>query len=172
MNFTKSLLALAVSGMLFASCKDAGSAPKTEGHEVATTEKAAINPEKLETASFNIEGMTCSIGCAKTIEKELAQTKGVQNATVDFDKKTATVEFDSSLQTPENLVKIVEATADGKTYKVSNVNASKNHAMLLDQEKEKKNEKKSVKTEEKKEAKGGCCAGKKKSHCSSDEKKA
>jgi len=175
MNFTKSLLALTVSGLLFASCKDAGSAPKEAADaSVATTEKAAINPEKLETASFNIEGMTCAIGCAKTIEKELSETSGVQKATVDFDKKTATVEFDSSLQTPENLVKIVEATADGKTYKVSNLNASKDHAMLMDQdqEKEKKANKKAAKADDKKEAKGGCCAGKKKSHCSADEKKA
>lgn len=172
MNFTKSILALSVLGLTFTGCKDTGSAPKTEVNTVAAIEKAAINPEKLETASFNIEGMTCAIGCAKTIEKELAETQGVQKAAVDFDKKTATVEFDSSLQTPENLVKIIEATADGKTYKVSNLNASKNHAMLLDQEKEKKTDKKTAKTEEKKEAKGGCCAGKKKSHCSADEKKA
>jgi len=170
MNFTKSLLALAFSGLLLTSCKETGSAPAEKEAAVASTEKAAINPEKLETASFNIEGMTCAIGCAKTIEKELAETNGVQKATVDFDKKTATVEFDSSLQTPGNLVKIVEATADGKTYKVSNLSASKTHAMMTPQEQEK--EKKADAKASKKEAKGGCCAGKKKSHCSSEEKKA
>jgi mercuric ion binding protein len=172
MNFTKSLFALALTGMLFTGCKNTGSAPAAEATgEVAAAEKTPINPEKLETASFTIDGMTCAIGCAKTIEKELSDTEGVQKASVDFDKKTATVEFDASQQTPENLVKIVEATADGKTYKVSNVSASKNHAMLLDQEKEKKAEQKDTKVAKKDAKKGGCCAGKK-SHCSADEKKA
>ena len=174
MNFTKSILALAFCGILFTGCKNTGSAPKTESNgAVAKTEKAKINPEKLETANFNISGMTCAIGCAKTIEKELSATNGVQKATVDFDKKTATVQFDSSLQTPENLVKIVEATADGQTYKVSNLKSSKDHAMLMpqDQEKEPKVAKntKAKKGAKSADGKPACCAGKK--HCS-DEKKA
>jgi copper chaperone CopZ len=46
---------------------------------------------------------------------------GVQKATVDFDKKTANVAFDGSKQTLEKLLKAVETTGDGKTYKVSNM---------------------------------------------------
>lgn len=170
MNLTKSLLTLSLSAMLFVSCKQTDSAPKTENAAVASTETAA--PAKLETASFSIEGMTCAIGCAKTIEKELSGMEGVQKATVDFEKKTATVEFDANKQTPETLVKTVEATADGKTYKVSNVKSSGNHAMLFDQEKpaKKTKVKKGTKTETAAEAKPACCSGKK--HCSADEKKA
>jgi mercuric ion binding protein len=52
-----------------------------------------------------IEGMTCAMGCAKTIEKELTNLDGVQKATVDFDKKTATVVFDKTVQNQENLTK-------------------------------------------------------------------
>lgn len=173
MTLTKSLFALAISGMLFVSCKDAGNAPKTEGEIVASNENVA--PEKLQTASFNIEGMSCAIGCAKTIEKKLSKMDGVKSASVDFDKKTATVEFDASKQTPETLVKTVEAAADGKTYKVSDVKSSGDHAMLFpqDQEKEKKNKKKKGKndaaTTEAKDGKPACCAAKK--HCDSDEKK-
>ena len=172
MNFTKSLLTLAFCGVLFTSCKNTDSAPKTEANgTVAATEGTKINPEKLETASFNITGMTCAIGCAKTIEKELSGTSGVQKATVDFDKKTATVQFDSTIQTPENLVKIVEATADGQTYKVSNLKSSKDHAMLMlqDQEKEAKVAKNTkAKKGGKSDGKPACCAGKK--HCSEEKK--
>ncbi len=123
--------------------------------------------------------MTCAMGCAKTIEKKLAEMDGVQKATVDFDKKTATVEFDANKQTSEKLVETVEAAADGKTYKVSNVKSSGNHASFIipdhqdDQEKEKKQtKKKSKKTKATTtEAKaGGCCSGKK--QCAADEKKA
>jgi mercuric ion binding protein len=119
---SKLLFAVSISAILFTSCKQTASAP-TENNNA--TAKHTINPEKVQTASFNIEGMTCSIGCAKTIEKELSETDGVQKAAVDFDKKQATVSFDSSLQTPESLTQIVEATADGKTYKVSNMIAAK-----------------------------------------------
>ena len=76
---------------------------------------------KPETATFNIEGMTCAIGCAKTIQEKLAAMDGVQKATVDFDKKTATVAFDGSKQTSELLLKAVQETGDGKTYVVSNM---------------------------------------------------
>lgn len=175
MNLSKSLLALAISAMLMASCKQTDSAPKAEtGSEVASTETTA--PAKMETASFNIDGMSCAIGCAKTIEKKLADMDGVEKASVDFDNKTATVEFDANKQTPEKLVQTVEAAADGKTYKVSNVKASGNHAALYDQEKEKKTDKKSKKADSKscaadaKDGKPACCSAKK--HCSADEKKA
>ena len=65
--------------------------------------------------------MTCAIGCAKTIQEELSALDGVQTATVDFDKKLATIVYDKTMQTPESLTKTVETTGDGKTYKVSNM---------------------------------------------------
>jgi hypothetical protein len=37
---------------------------------------------------------------------------------VDFDSKKATVVFDKAIQNQESFTKVVEATADGKTYKV------------------------------------------------------
>jgi len=126
MKFSKLILAFSFIALSTISCKQTDAAPKQES--VASSTKPTINPEKLETASFTIDGMTCAIGCAKTIEKELSETDGVQKATVDFDKKEATVSFDSSIQTPTSLVKIVEATADGKTYKVSNLKSVKNPA--------------------------------------------
>lgn len=174
MNFTKSLLALALSTVLFTSCKQTASEPKTEGGSevAATTEKQHVAAVKPQTASFSIEGMSCAIGCAKTIEKELSQMEGVQKASVDFETKKAVIEFDATKQSPENFVKVVEATADGKTYKVSNVTNSGDHAMLFDQEEVKKTEKKtkSEKTEATaKTEKKSCCSAKK--HCSADKEK-
>ena len=124
MNFIKSITVIALSGLLFASCKDSKTEVKTE---TASTETAAPKVKKeiaaanLQTASFTIEGMTCAIGCAKTIQEELTELDGVQEAKVDFDKKLATVTFDKTIQTPESLTKVVQATGDGKTYKVSNM---------------------------------------------------
>lgn len=122
MNLSKIFAVASCCGFIATGCKQTAS--PAPDHAVAKA-KHAINPEKLQTATFTIEGMTCAIGCAKTIQDELTDLVGVQKASVDFDKKLATVSFDSSLQTPESLTKLVEATADGKTYKVSNMVAGK-----------------------------------------------
>ncbi|WP_269685870.1 heavy-metal-associated domain-containing protein [Flavobacterium lacustre] len=123
MNFTKSITTLALASLLFVGCKEKTAEPVA----VAETETAAPKVKKeiaaanVQTASFTVEGMTCAIGCAKTIEEELSGLDGVQKATVDFDKKLATVTFDKTVQTPEKLTEVVQATGDGKTYKVSNM---------------------------------------------------
>ena len=118
MNFTKSLLTFGLASTLFLSCKDTGSKPVSGTAETNTKKEVAV-AAKPETASFKIEGMTCAMGCAKTIETKLSKMDGVQKATVDFDKKEATVDFDASVLTPEKLTKAVETTGDGETYKVS-----------------------------------------------------
>jgi periplasmic mercuric ion binding protein len=179
MNFTKSILALAIAGTIFASCKNSSSEAIPEAKEptAATSGKSVAAVGKTVTTSFHIEGMSCAVMCASKIEKELSAMEGVQKATVDFEKKTATVEYDSAKQTPEKFVEKVESVADGKTYTVSDVKSSGDQAMLF-QEKEKKSKKskKSKKDEAstttapsatgtpKEEKKAGCCSGKK--HCS------
>jgi len=120
MKITKTIVTLAFVSLLTVSCK------KEAAKEEVTAEKEVVAPKKevviaaenVQTASFEIEGMTCAMGCAKTIEEELGAMEGVQKATVDFDSKKATVIFDKTIQNQENLTKVVEATADGKTYKV------------------------------------------------------
>lgn len=123
MNVIKSISAILLASLLFVGCKEK-SVENTTDAEIETgtlTVKKEIAAANLQTASFTIKGMTCAIGCAKTIQEELNGLDGVQTATVDFDKELATVSFDKTILTPEKLTKIVEATADGKSYKVSNM---------------------------------------------------
>jgi copper chaperone CopZ len=120
MSITKSFFFLCVVGSLCFSCKDTASKPTTT--KEATTTTVVAQPQSI---SFTVDGMTCAIGCAKTIESKLSEMKGVQKATVDFDKKQAIVQFDAAVVTSEDLVKAVEATADGATYKVSDVKTIK-----------------------------------------------
>ena len=121
MNFSKSFVSIALTTLLFTGCKDAASKypADTDSMTASSEKKEIVAAVKPETATFQIEGMSCAVGCAKTIEKKLAEMNGVQKATVDFDKKEAVVEFDATIQTPEKLTQLVEAVADGKTYKVS-----------------------------------------------------
>ena len=120
MKITKTIVALAFVSLLMTSCKKEAATTETTTEKTAETSKkeVVIAAKNVQTASFEIEGMTCAIGCAKTIEEELGGLEGVQKATVDFDSKKATVVFDKTIQNQDNLTKVVEATADGKTYKV------------------------------------------------------
>ena len=116
------------------------------------------------------------MGCAKVIETKIAGLEGVQKATIDFDKKTATIQYDAALQSPEKIVETVEAVADGKTYKVVNVKSSADQAMFY-QEKPAQEKPRKVRNSKKvnaeaaattapavaapAEKKAGCCASKK-----------
>lgn len=97
---------------------------KQENKEVAAeeTKKEAVSEAdlaKMQTASFTIDGMTCAMGCAKTIENKLAEQEGVGQAVVDFDTKIATVKFDAEKQSLESLTKTIEGVAGGDSYKVT-----------------------------------------------------
>jgi copper chaperone CopZ len=126
MNFKKAILTLALASILFYGCKEKVNETElketAEKIEVATPKvKKNIATANLQTATFTVEGMTCAIGCAKTIQEDLTDLDGVQDAKVDFDTKLATVTFDKTVQNPEKLTTIVEAAADGKTYSVKDI---------------------------------------------------
>src|SRR5690606_35633776 len=91
----------------------------------------------MQKATFQIEGMACAIGCAKVIEGKLAKMEGVENAKVDFDSKTATLEFDDAKQNTESIKKMVEEIANG-AYTVENINVAKELAMVFQDDKTEK----------------------------------
>ena len=169
----KSLLVFALSTLFLTSCKDNAVATTETATETTTESNTAAIVGKVETASFTIEGMSCEIMCASKIQKELTATEGVQNATVDFDKKLATVEYDAGVTSPEKLIEKVEAVNGGDSYKVSNVKSSADHAMLFQEkpkEKEKKKSRKERKADEKAAAEGKTEAKSEKPACCSSKK--
>jgi copper chaperone CopZ len=120
MNFKKSMLTVVLASVLFTGCKD--KLNETDSKEITTTDIPQIK-ENSSCQSSNSSFFcrrTCAVGCAKTIQEDLTQLEGVQ-ATVDFETKIATVTFDKTVQNPEKLTTVVEAAADGKTYKVTNM---------------------------------------------------
>jgi len=92
---------------------------------IETSEVIAGNFEDIENyaaAEFTIKGMTCAMGCAKTIEKKLAKTDGVLSAKVDFENELASVEFDADKIDKDALNKIVTVVSD--TYSVHDMKIS------------------------------------------------
>ncbi|WP_054852122.1 heavy-metal-associated domain-containing protein [Olleya sp. ITB9] len=123
MKSFKHILVLAIVTVFTFSCKNEAqpevkTAPASTSTKVET--KKAINPNaKLAKAEFKIEGMTCAMGCAKTIEKKMTKMEGVKSAVVDFDRELAMVEYDEAIVTPASLETTVTSVAD--TYKVKDM---------------------------------------------------
>lgn len=109
----KNILMLAIVAIVAFSCKnDAKAEVKTVEHAVSEA-VAKLDPNATYAkAEFTIEGMTCAMGCAATIEKKIAKMEGVKSSKVDFDKKLAMVEYDEAKVSPESLTKTVASVAD------------------------------------------------------------
>ena len=117
MNISKLFVLMSVIATLVTSCKKEVAADAT----AKTETKVIAEAKKPAKATLTVEGMTCAIGCAKTIEEDLSKMEGVQKAVVDFDTKIASIDYDAAVLSPDNLVKTVTSAADGKTYSVSSV---------------------------------------------------
>ena len=61
-----------------------------------------------QTVVLDVQKMTCAL-CSVTVKKALEKVPGVAETKIDYDKKTATVKFDSEKASPTVLVK---ATTD------------------------------------------------------------
>ena len=99
MNALKTVLTLLIL-FTISACKQPQPKVITVATENTTNDKNIENKNtnaSYTKSEFNIEGMTCAMGCAKTIENKLANTNGVKAVIVDFEKTLATIEFDPTL---------------------------------------------------------------------------
>ncbi len=119
MNTLKNLIALAFVAILVLNCKNEAKPKIKTVDGVAQNENdRTLDPNATYAkAEFTIDGMTCAMGCAKTIEKKISKMDGVKSAAVDFDKKLAMVEYNEAKVTPALLEETVVKVSD--TYKVS-----------------------------------------------------
>ena len=122
MKTLKTISIVAIMALIFASCKNEIQ-PEVKTVDVEVSKKdVAQNLDPNATyakVEFGIDGMTCAVGCAKTIEKKMAKMDGVKSAKVDFDKRLAMVEYDEAKVTPKTLEEAVTKVAD--IYKVKDM---------------------------------------------------
>ena len=114
MKIINCFLAFIVSSLgFFAACNN-----PSENNEEETTisEKSVIDASKVLAVDYKIDGMTCKMGCAKTIEKTVAGLNGVVVSTVDFDAEKGHFEFDASIISEKEIITAIEKVAD--QYKV------------------------------------------------------
>jgi Cu+-exporting ATPase len=105
--------------ILLASCEK--SIEKKSIETKATVKNELSADADLKKIALNIEGMTCEIGCARTIQSKLSKTEGIKFAEVNFEKKKGIVEYDANKVSEKEIVAIVEKIAGGDLYKVSDI---------------------------------------------------
>jgi len=111
------LLSAVVFLLIFStSCKETTKKSQTE---ITKIEKKA----DFKTVAIEIEGMTCQIGCAKTIESKLSKTKGIKSATVTFEKKSGEFTYDANQISKEQIAEKISAIAGGKTYSTKGISS-------------------------------------------------
>lgn len=72
-----------------------------------------------ENVALAISGMTCEIGCAKTIQSKLLKKEGVLQVKVIFNDSIANIEFDANTTSKKDLIAFVDGIAGGDLYKAS-----------------------------------------------------
>lgn len=119
MKTIKTLLTITIITAFAFSCKNEAK-PEIKTIEIASESSNQLDPNATYAkAEFTIDGMTCEIGCAKSIEKKMSKMEGVKSAKVDFDRKLAMVEYNEAKVTPVLLEETVTKVAD--IYKVSDM---------------------------------------------------
>lgn len=120
MKTLKSILLVMAFGFMVSCNNNPNPEIKTVDNATTESNKKELDPNAhYAKAEFGISGMTCEMGCAKTIEKKIAKMEGVKSAKVDFDKELAMVEYDDAKVDENALEAAVKAT--GEAYSVKDM---------------------------------------------------
>ncbi|MEE9407029.1 MAG: heavy metal-associated domain-containing protein [Polaribacter sp.] len=144
MTTKKILFSIVIACFILTGCKES---------------KTVKTDVKKETVALAISGMTCEIGCAKTIQSKLSKKEGVLDAKVVFTDSIANIEFDANTTSKKDLIAFVDGIAGGDLYKASECTTStktKEH-VCSDACKEKCEHKMTDKKECKEDCKMACC---------------
>jgi len=85
---------------------------------------AQVANENLQTVELSIKGMTCAVGCAKTIESKVAKIDGVVDSKVDFEAEKGTFKIDKTVTSEKEIASTINNLLDGKTYTTCAINNS------------------------------------------------
>ncbi|MFZ2169364.1 MAG: mercury resistance system periplasmic binding protein MerP [Methylococcaceae bacterium] len=68
------------------------------------------------TVTLDVQNMTCAV-CPITVKKALEHVSGVQQVSVDYASKTATIQFDDTVATANKLTEATKAAGYPSTVK-------------------------------------------------------
>lgn len=124
MKFLKNIISITIILIMLSSCKNDKKAEIKTINLSSEKISQKLDPDAVYSkAEFNIKGMTCEMGCAKSIEKKLAKMDGMKSAVVDFKNEMAFVEFDVAKLNHSIITKAVKQVSD--IYSVENMQTIK-----------------------------------------------
>ncbi|PKP13663.1 MAG: hypothetical protein CVU08_04250 [Bacteroidetes bacterium HGW-Bacteroidetes-3] len=95
------------------------------GKKEVSDKKSGLEKQEVaanyKTIEVEIEGMTCEIGCAKTIESKLSKTQGVTYSKVNFEGKVGYFTFDENKINQEDIAKKIAGIGGGALYKATKI---------------------------------------------------
>lgn len=113
MKTLRNILILAMSVTVMASCGG-----KKGGEELEPTTSTNSQYTTTAAVTVSIEGMVCAMGCAKTIQDEIAGLEGVTFSSVDYEAGQGTFKFDESVTSADKIVEAIGHVNDG-AYKTT-----------------------------------------------------
>ncbi|MFT5761486.1 MAG: mercuric ion binding protein [Polaribacter sp.] len=109
MKFQRIIIVVLVAVFTLSACS-------TETKKTSEVKVAKI--PKLEKIAIDISGMTCKIGCAKTIQSKLSKKAGITSAKVIFKDSLGLVEYDANTISAEGINTFINGIAGGDLYTV------------------------------------------------------
>jgi len=101
---------LSVSLLAISSCSN-------QSQQEVKTEIAA---ENIVAVDYTVDGMVCAMGCAKVIQEKVAAMNGIANCKVNFEGKSAHIEFDKTQLSEADIIDEIENVVENQ-YKVRTV---------------------------------------------------
>lgn len=86
-------------------------------NSTAALDAPLTTPTHNATSTFSIKGMTCEIGCVRTVKSHLSKMNGVLDIEMNFDTSRtidfSVVKFDQSLVSENEMKTEIESIANG-----------------------------------------------------------
>lgn len=86
-------------------------------YQKADKQVVVVSSSNLQEIKFNVNGMTCS-SCEEHVKHAVNELPGILKVTANYDEGWASVQFDDSKTSKDEIVKAIDATG----YKVKNEN--------------------------------------------------
>jgi mercuric ion binding protein len=103
---------LVISSLI--SCSQEKKEAKQKNENSTESKVAAV----YETYEMEIEGMTCEIGCARTIESKLSKMEGVIYSKIYFESKKGIFTFNKNTINEKLIAEKIAGIAGGDLYSV------------------------------------------------------
>ncbi len=113
----KKIIYILIISFITISCNDVKKDTSNNKKEVTKPAIAA----SYKSIEVDIEGMTCEIGCARTIQSKLSKVDGVTYSKVNFEAKKGQFTYDENKLKKEDIITKINGIAGGDLYKVTKV---------------------------------------------------